>query len=61
VNTTHEDDQPVPDTAVATGAAAVAAFADQHHLTIPPQLREDLARQVLTAASQHPPTVPDYE
>jgi hypothetical protein len=40
------------DEAIARGAAAVAAFADQHRLQIPPELREDLARDVLTAAGQ---------
>lgn len=40
------------DEAVALGAAAVAAFADQHRLRIPPELREDLARDVLSAGGQ---------
>jgi hypothetical protein len=49
---------PVSDEAVAVGASAVAAFADHHRLHIPPDLREDLARQVLTAAASTQPVVP---
>jgi hypothetical protein len=49
------------DEQVALGAEAVAAFADQHRLSIPPQLREDLARQVLTAAGQQTAAVPGDE
>jgi hypothetical protein len=43
----------LPDEVIALGAGAVAAFADEHRLQIPPELREDLARDVLTAAGQH--------
>jgi hypothetical protein len=50
---------PVSDEAVGLGAGAVAAFADEHRLSIPPELREDLARRVLTAACQHPAAVPE--
>jgi hypothetical protein len=42
-----------PDAAVASGAGAVALFADQHGIPIPPSLREDLARKVLSAAWPH--------
>lgn len=49
---------PVSDEAVALGAGAVAAFADEHRLSIPPELREDLARQVLNVACQEPTAVP---
>jgi hypothetical protein len=42
-----------PDAAVASGAGAVALFADQHGIAIPPSLREDLARKVLSAAWPH--------
>jgi hypothetical protein len=52
---------PPSDETVALGASAVAAFADQHRLSIPPDLREDLARDVLTAASQQTATVPEGE
>jgi hypothetical protein len=53
VTHTEHSSPRLPDAAVATGAAAVAAFADRHQLPIPPDLREDLARQVLTAARPH--------
>ncbi|GLI03907.1 hypothetical protein [Phytohabitans aurantiacus] len=43
----------LPDAAITTGAQAVAAFANKHQLQIPPALREDLARDVLTAAHTH--------
>ncbi|MCW6003748.1 hypothetical protein K1W54_04025 [Micromonospora sp. CPCC 205371] len=43
----------VSDVAVTVAAGAVAVFADQHQLHIPPELREDLARAVLTAAWDH--------
>ncbi|MEH1128357.1 hypothetical protein [Micromonospora sp. CPCC 206061] len=43
----------VSDVAVTVAASAVAAFADQHQLHIPPEVREDLARTVLTAAWDH--------
>jgi hypothetical protein len=43
----------LPEAAVATGAHAVAAFADRHSLAIPAALREDLAREVLVAAGPH--------
>ncbi|MEH1130145.1 hypothetical protein [Micromonospora sp. CPCC 206061] len=41
------------DTAVTIGAQAVAAFADEYQVQLPPELREDLARSVLTAAWPH--------
>ncbi|MEJ3742803.1 hypothetical protein WEI85_05895 [Actinomycetes bacterium KLBMP 9797] len=50
VDPADHDEQWVPDAAVTTGARAVAAFADRHRLDIPDELREELARQVLTAA-----------
>jgi hypothetical protein len=53
VNHTEETPQELPDAAVATGATAVAAFADQHNLAIPAELREDLARQVIAAGRPH--------
>lgn len=46
------------DESAALGAAAVAAFADRHRLHIPPDLREDLAREVLTAVASTKPAVP---
>jgi hypothetical protein len=41
------------DAAVTIGAQAVAAFADEYKVQLPPHLREDLARSVLTAAWPH--------
>jgi hypothetical protein len=41
------------DAAVTIGAQAVAAFTDEYQVQLPPELREDLARSVLTAAWPH--------
>lgn len=54
MNNIDNDPQGISDAAVATGTAAVAAFADRHRLSIPPELREDLARRVLATAGQFP-------
>ncbi|MCW6007832.1 hypothetical protein K1W54_25290 [Micromonospora sp. CPCC 205371] len=57
MTSTQPSEQPKPDgpmeIAVGVGAQAVAEFADEHHIKIAPELREDLARAVLTAASTY--------
>jgi hypothetical protein len=50
------DGDALPDAAIASGAQAVAIFANRHRVTIADSLREDLARSVLTAAWPHLPT-----
>ncbi|MCW6005402.1 hypothetical protein K1W54_12535 [Micromonospora sp. CPCC 205371] len=54
------DNPPTPDTPNTTNTALDAAIghgahavADRHHINIPPELREDLARTVLGAAWPH--------
>lgn len=51
--TAGEHTRQVSDVAITVAAGAIAVFADQHQLHIPPEVREDLARTVLTAAWDH--------
>jgi hypothetical protein len=52
-NEQSKPDDPI-EAAIGMGARAVAEFADEHRIQIAPELREDLARAVLTAASTYP-------